>query len=232
LIRISGNAIDPRSGQILVLSGQHRFKSAAASIIVRMGKRLIVGISGASGIIYGIRLLEVLHGVADVETHLILSKGAKLNLALETSFQVRDVEVLADVVHSDQNLAATIASGSYPTDGMVIAPCSMKTLSGVVHSYADNLLVRAADVVLKERRQLVLVPRETPLHVGHTRLLHEAAQLGAVIAPPVPSFYNDPESVDDIINQTVGRLLDLFGIDSGLVKRWQGGTRRSRTGEQ
>ncbi len=197
-----------------------------------MSTRLIVGISGASGVIYGIRLLEVLHGVADVETHLILSNGAKLNIARETSFSVRDVEVLADVVHSDQNLAATIASGSYPTDGMVIAPCSMKTLSGVVNSYADNLLVRAADVVLKEHRRLVLVPRETPLHVGHTRLLHEAAQMGAVIAPPMPAFYNDPASVDDIINHTVGRLLDLFGIDSGLVKRWQGAKRRAKTGEQ
>ena len=197
-----------------------------------MSTRLIVGISGASGVIYGIRLLEVLHGVADVETHLILSNGAKLNIARETSFSVRDVEVLADVVHSDQNLAATIASGSYPTDGMVIAPCSMKTLSGVVNSYADNLVVRAADVVLKEHRRLVLVPRETPLHVGHTRLLHQAAQMGAVIAPPMPAFYNDPASVDDIINHTVGRLLDLFGIDSGLVKRWQGAKRQAKTGEQ
>ena len=197
-----------------------------------MSTRLIVGISGASGVIYGIRLLKVLHGVAAVETHLILSNGAKLVIALETIFQVRDVEVLADVVHSDQNLAATIASGSYPTDGMVIAPCSMKTLSGVVNSYADNLVVRAADVVLKEHRRLVLVPRETPLHVGHTRLLHEAAQMGAVIAPPMPAFYNDPASVDDIINHTVGRLLDLFGIDSGLVKRWQGAERRAKTGEQ
>ena len=187
--------------------------------------RLIVGISGASGVIYGIRLLEALKTMPDLETHLILSKGAKLNIAIETQWQVKDVEALADVVHSDQNLAATIASGSYPTDGMAIVPCSMKTLSGVVNSYADCLLVRAADVVLKEQRRLVLVPRETPLHVGHCRLLLEAAQMGAVIVPPMPAFYNDPQSVDDIINHTVGRLLDLFGIDSGLVKRWKGANR-------
>ena len=184
--------------------------------------RLIVGISGASGVIYGIRLLEILKDLADVETHLVLSNGAKLNLSLETDWALTDVEALADVVHSDQNLAATIASGSYTTDGMVIVPCSMKTLSGVVNSYADTLLVRAADVVLKEQRRLVLVPRETPLHTGHCRLLLEASQTGAVIVPPMPAFYNDPQSVDDIIDHTVGRLLDLFGIDSGLVKRWKG----------
>ena len=184
--------------------------------------RLIVGISGASGVIYGIRLLEILKELADVESHLILSNGAKLNISLETGWAVRDVEALADVVHSDQNLAATIASGSYATDGMVIVPCSMKTLSGVVNSYADTLIVRAADVVLKEQRRLVLVPRETPLHTGHCRLLFEASQTGAVIVPPMPAFYNDPQSVDDIIHHTVGRLLDLFGVDSGLVKRWKG----------
>ena len=188
--------------------------------------RLIVGISGASGVIYGIRLLEVLKTLADVETHLVISKGGKLNIALETAWQVDEVEALADVVHSDQNLAATISSGSYPTDGMVLAPCSMKTLSGVVNSYADSLIVRAADVVLKERRRLVLVPRETPLHVGHCRLMYEAARMGASLVPPMPAFYNDPQDVDDIINHTVGRLLDLFGIDSGLVKRWQGANRR------
>ena len=136
------------------------------------------------------------------------------------------------VILGQRRFESATASGSYPTDGMVIAPCSMKTLSGVVNSYADNLVVRAADVVLKEHRRLVLVPRETPLHVGHTRLLHQAAQIGAVIAPPMPAFYNDPASVDDIINHTVGRLLDLFGIDSGLVKRWQGARRRAKTGEQ
>jgi 4-hydroxy-3-polyprenylbenzoate decarboxylase len=184
--------------------------------------RLIVGISGASGVIYGIRLLQALQPMTDVETHAVISRGAKINIALETDWALGEVEALADVVHSDRNLAASISSGSFRTDGMVIAPCSMKTLSGVVNSYADNLIVRAADVVLKERRPLVLVPRESPLHVGHTRLLHEAAKLGAIICPPMPAFYIAPSSVDDIIDHSVGRILDLFGIDSGLVKRWRG----------
>ena len=140
--------------------------------------RLIVGISGASGVIYGIRLLEVLKGHSDVETHLIISNGGKLNISLETSLAVKQVEKLATVVHSDQNLAATIASGSFPTDGMIVAPCSMKALSGIVNSYADTLMIRAADVVLKERRRLVLVPREMPLHEGHCRLMYEASPYG------------------------------------------------------
>ncbi len=184
--------------------------------------RLIVGITGASGVIYGIRLLEILTTLADVESHLIISNGGKLNIALETEWQVKDVEALADVVHSDQNLAASIASGSFRTDGMIIVPCSMKTLSGVVNSYADNLIVRAADVVLKERRPLALVPRETPLHVGHCKLMLAATQMGVTLVPPMPAVYNNPQDIDDIINQSVGRLLDLFDIDSGLVKRWQG----------
>ncbi|MCC7259045.1 MAG: UbiX family flavin prenyltransferase [Gammaproteobacteria bacterium] len=184
--------------------------------------RLIIGISGASGSIYGIRLLQVLRQHAGIETHLVVSHGGKLNIALETGMTVQQVESLASVVHSDQNLGASIASGSFLTDGMIIAPCSMKTLSGVVHSYADSLMVRAADVVLKERRRLVLVPRETPLHEGHCRLLYEAARLGAIIAPPMPAFYNEPQGIDDLIDHTVGRLLDLFGIDSGLVRRWAG----------
>jgi len=185
---------------------------------------MIVGITGASGVIYGIRLLEVLRGMADVETHLVISRGARLNIALETDWGADDVEALADVVYSDKNLSAAISSGSYRTNGMVIAPCSMKTLSGVVNSYADNLIVRAADVMLKERRRLVLVPRESPLHVGHTRLMHEAALMGAIIAPPMPAFYTAPQSVDDIIDHTVGRILDLFDLDTGTVKRWQGPT--------
>jgi 4-hydroxy-3-polyprenylbenzoate decarboxylase len=192
--------------------------------------RLIVGISGASGVIYGIRLLEVLKGLPDVETHLVVSNGGKLTISLESKIPLRQVEELASVVHSDQNLAATIASGSFRTDGMIVAPCSMKTLSGIVSSYADTLMVRAADVVLKERRRLVLIPREMPLHEGHCRLMYEAARLGAVIAPPMPAFYNDPKTVDDVINHTVGRVLDLFGLDSGLVKRWRGAGRGS-TGE-
>ena len=184
--------------------------------------RLIVGISGASGVIYGIRMLEVLKEQPDVETHLVISNGGKLNISLETDWDIKDVEALADEVHSDQNLAATIASGSFKTGGMVVAPCSMKTLSGVVNSYADTLVVRAADVVLKENRQLVLMPRETPLHVGHCRLLHEASLMGITIAPPMPAFYNDPQSIDDLINHNVGRILDLFGLDNSIVKRWAG----------
>ncbi len=195
--------------------------------------RLIVGISGASGVIYGIRLLELLREHPDIETHLVISNGGKLNIALETSMAVKDVEKLATVVHSDQNLAATIASGSFLTDGMIVAPCSMKALSGIVNSYADTLMIRAADVVLKERRRLVLVPREMPLHEGHCRLMYEASRMGAVIAPPTPAFYSQPRSVNDVINHTVGRLLDLFGIDSGVVRRWRGagsgsGRRRGR----
>ena len=184
--------------------------------------RLIVGISGASGVIYGIRMLEVLKEQPEVETHLVISNGGKLNISLETDWDLKDVEALADAVHSDQNLAATIASGSFKTGGMVIAPCSMKTLSGVVNSYADTLVVRAADVVLKENRPLVLMPRETPLHSGHLRLLHEASLMGISIAPPMPAFYNDPQSIDDLINHNVGRVLDLLGLDNDMVKRWAG----------
>ncbi len=190
--------------------------------------RLIVGISGASGVIYGIRMLEVLKEHPEVETHLVISNGGKLNIALETDWDVKDVEALADEVHSDQNLAATIASGSFKTAGMVVAPCSMKTLSGIVHSYADTLIVRAADVVLKERRPLVLMPRETPLHAGHCKLMYEATQLGAQIAPPMPAFYNEPQTIDDLINHNVGRVLDLFGVDNSIVKRWTGARPRSR----
>ncbi len=190
--------------------------------------RLIVGISGASGAIYGIRLLQILGEHTDIETHLVISNGGKLNIALETSMSVAEVEKLAAVVHSDQNLAATISSGSFQTDGMIVAPCSMKTLSGIVNSYADTLMIRAADVVLKERRRLVLVPREMPLHEGHCRLMLKASRMGAIIAPPMPAFYNDPRTVDDIVNHTVGRLLDLFGVDSGIVRRWSGAAQAVR----
>lgn len=188
--------------------------------------RLIVGISGASGVIYGIRMLEVLKDQADVETHLVISNGGKLNIRLETDWDIKDVEALADEVHSDQNLAATIASGSFKTGGMVVAPCSMKTLSAIVNSYADTLVARAADVVLKEGRRLVIMPRETPLHAGHCKMLHEATQIGAMIAPPMPAFYNNPESIDDLINHNVGRVLDLFGLDNSIVKRWAGAQTR------
>ena len=190
-------------------------------------KRLIVGISGASGVIYGIRLLEVLKAMGGVETHLVMSRYARLNIEIETTHTPQEVEALADQVHSFGNQAAAISSGSFKTDGMVIAPCSMKTLSGIAHSCADSLLVRAADVVLKEQRRLVLMPREAPLHVGHCKLLYEAAQLGAVIAPPMPAFYSHPQTIDDIINHSIGRVLDLFDLDAGILKRWEGPNSRS-----
>ena len=191
--------------------------------------RLIIGISGASGVIYGIRLLEALRATPEVETHLVVSNGGKVNIALETGWKVRDVEALADVVYADSDVAATIASGSFRTGGMIVAPCSMKTLSAIANSYAANLLVRAADVTLKEQRKLVLVPRETPLHAGHLRLMREAALMGAVVAPPVPGFYARPETVDDIVNHSVGRIMDLFGLDTGLVRRWPGGKQAAKS---
>ena len=184
--------------------------------------RLIIGMSGASGVIYGIRLLEVLQKVAEVETHLVMSESAKMNIAIETDWAARDVKALADHVYSNKDIAATIASGSFKTDGMVIAPCSIKTLSAVANSDADSLLVRAADVILKERRRLVLVPRETPLHTGHCELLLKASRIGAIIAPPMPAHYIKPQTIDDLVNHHVGRVLDLFDLDPGLVKRWQG----------
>jgi 4-hydroxy-3-polyprenylbenzoate decarboxylase len=185
-------------------------------------KRIIVGISGASGAIYGIRLLEILQPMQDIETHLILSGGGRTNITLETDYTISEVEGFAGVVHDFNNLAADISSGSCRTDGMIIAPCSMKTLSGIVHSYADNLLIRAADVVLKEGRKLVLMPREMPLHTGHCKLLYEASQMGIHIALPMPAFYNRPQTIDDIINHSIGRVLDLFDLDPGIVKRWGG----------
>ena len=187
--------------------------------------RLIIGMSGASGLIYGIRLLQVLKDEVDVETHLVMSQSAKLNVSIETDWQIVDVEALANEVHHINNIAANISSGSFRTEGMIVVPCSMKTLSGIANSYADTLIVRAADVVLKEFRRLVIVPRETPLHVGHCKLLYEAAQLGAVIVPPMPAFYHRPKTIDDLINQTVNRVLDLLDIDlpADLFKRWSGG---------
>ena len=187
-------------------------------------KRLIVGLSGASGAIYGVRLLQVLRDVAEVETHLVMSQAARQTLSLEPDLSLRDVQALADVVHDARDIAASISSGSFKTAGMVILPCSIKTLSGIVNSYTDTLVTRAADVVLKERRPLVLCVRETPLHLGHLRLMTQAAELGAVIMPPVPAFYHRPASLDDVINQTVNRVLDQFDIDlpEDLFTRWQG----------
>lgn len=187
-------------------------------------KRLIVGLSGASGAIYGVRLLQVLRNVAEVETHLVMSQAARQTLSLETDLSLRDVQALADVVNDARDIAASISSGSFKTAGMVILPCSIKTLSGIVNSYTDTLVTRAADVVLKERRPLVLCVRETPLHLGHLRLMTQAAELGAIIMPPVPAFYHRPTSLDDVINQTVNRVLDQFDIDlpEDLFTRWQG----------
>ncbi|MBC8946258.1 MULTISPECIES: UbiX family flavin prenyltransferase [Xenorhabdus] len=187
-------------------------------------KKLIVGLTGASGAIYGIRLLQVLQPVEDIETHLVISQSARQTLALETDYTLREVQALADVVHDNRDIAASISSGSFKTSGMVILPCSIKTLSGIVHSYTDGLITRAADVVLKEGRKLVLGVRETPLHLGHLRLMTQAAEVGAVIMPPVPAFYHRPECIQDIIDQTVNRVLDQFDIElpEDLFNRWQG----------
>lgn len=193
-------------------------------------KNLIVGMSGASGAIYGIRLLEVLRDVTDIRTLLIISNAAKQTIRLETEWRIPDVEEIADEVYAFNDVAACISSGSHKTTGMIIAPCSIRTLSGIAHCYSDNLLLRAADVVLKDRRPLLLLLRETPLHLGHARLIVEATEAGAVVMPPVPAFYHQPKSIDDIINQTINRVLDQFGIELAheLFERWQGAKARSR----
>jgi 4-hydroxy-3-polyprenylbenzoate decarboxylase len=182
-------------------------------------KRLIVGISGASGIIYGVRVLESLRG-SDVETHLVMSRSAEVTLAYEMGMKVAEVHALANVVHPIQDIGASIASGSFRTEGMIVAPCSIKSMSEIAAGTTGTLLTRAADVVLKERRRLVLMVRETPLHMGHLRTMANVSEMGAVVMPPVPAFYHKPKSIDDIVNQTVGRALDLFGFDLGIVKRW------------
>jgi flavin prenyltransferase len=184
--------------------------------------RLIVGITGASGAIYGVRLLELLRQT-DIETHLVVSKSAEMTLAYETDFKAKDVRALAGVNYSVTDLGAAISSGSFATMGMIIAPCSIRTMSEIATGVTSSLISRAADVVLKEKRRLVLALRETPLHAGHLRTMTTVAEIGAIVAPVVPAFYNRPQSVDDIVNHTCGRLLDLFGIDSGIVKRWTGG---------
>jgi 4-hydroxy-3-polyprenylbenzoate decarboxylase len=187
-----------------------------------MSRRIVVGISGASGAIYGIRALEMLRNVDDLETHLVISAGARTTIAMETERTIAEVNELADEVHKESNLAASISSGSFRTDGMLIAPCSIKTLSAVANSFADNLVARAADVTLKERRPLVLLFRETPLHLGQIRLMMQAAEAGATLMPPVPAFYHRPRTIDDIVDQTVGRALDQLGIEVPDVRRWSG----------
>ena len=184
-------------------------------------RRLIVGISGASGAIYGIRILQALQG-SGVETHLVMSESARITLASECEMTAPQVEALASEVHHVRNIGATISSGSFKTMGMVVAPCSIRTLSEVAWGNTSSLLSRAADVVLKERRRLVLMLRETPLHAGHIQSMQQATTNGAIIMPPVPAFYARPKSIDDIVNHSVGRVLDLFGIETNLVERWAG----------
>ena len=187
-------------------------------------KRVIVGISGATGATYGIRVLQLLRGMDSIETHLVMSSAAKRTLLLETDYSVEQVEGLADCVHKSSDIAAAISSGSFRAAGMIIAPCSIKTVSGIASSYSENLLLRAADVTLKERRPLVLLVRETPLHLGHLRLLVQVAELGAVVMPPVPAFYHRPVNLQDIVDQTVNRALDMLNIDldHDLFARWEG----------
>lgn len=187
-------------------------------------KRIIIGMSGASGAIYGIRLLQVLQGVEEVETHLVLTPAARRTLTLETDFSPEQVEQLADKVYRSADIAASISSGSFRATAMIVAPCSMKTVSGIATSYSDNLLLRAADVILKERRTLLLLVRETPLHLGHLRLLAQVAEMGAIVMPPMPAFYHRPATLEDIVDQTVNRALDMLDIElhQDLFSRWQG----------
>lgn len=184
-------------------------------------RRLVVGMSGASGAIYGIRFLEVLSKAEDIEIHLILSPSAGQTIVDETDWSVSDVKAMADVVYNNKDIGASLSSGSFRHDGMIVAPCSVKSLSGIVNSYDDNLLTRAADVALKEKRRVVMLVRETPLHLGHIELMARAASYGAVVMPPVPAFYHRPKTLDDVINQTVGKALDLFDISHTLFKRWK-----------
>jgi flavin prenyltransferase len=192
------------------------------SMAAKTPQRLIVGISGASGVVYGVRMLEVLRDVG-VETHLVMSKAAELTLAYEMDMKPKDVRALASHFHAQADIGASISSGSFPTMGMVIVPCSVRSMSEIAAGTTGSLLSRAADVVLKERRRLVLAFRETPIHAGHLRTMTQLTEMGAIIAPIVPAFYNRPKTLDDVINHTVGRLLDLFGVETKLVKRWKGG---------
>jgi polyprenyl P-hydroxybenzoate/phenylacrylic acid decarboxylase-like protein len=187
-----------------------------------MKKRLIVGVTGATGAVYGVQILKTLGELEEWESHLILSDAGALNLWHELKIRRKELEKLADVAHHPKDIAATIASGSFLTEGMVIAPCSMKTLAAVAHAHADDLLSRAADVVLKERRRLVLVPRETPLNLAHLRNMVAVTEMGAIVFPPVPAFYALPKTLDDLVAHTVARVLDLFGVHSAKLARWQG----------
>ena len=185
-------------------------------------KRLIVAMTGATGSIYGLRILEALRASGGWETHLIVSDAGMLNAWQEYRLARKDIQKLADVVHNVRDVGASVASGSFITQGMVVAPCSMKTLSGVAHAFSDNLITRAADVVLKERRRLVLITREAPLNLAHLRNMVAVTEMGGVIFPPVPAFYSRAKTVDDIVNHTVGRVLDLFGVEHQTISRWKG----------
>ena len=189
--------------------------------------RLVVGISGASGVVYGVRALDALRR-AGIETHLVMTRSAELTLAYETNLKVRDVHALASVVHKADDVGASISSGSFRTLGMLVAPCSIRSLSEIAYGQTTGLLTRAADVTLKERRRLVLMVRESPLHLGHLRAMAAAAEAGAVIAPPLPAFYSSPRTIEDLVDHAVGRALDLFGLEAGLVKRWGEGPKRRK----
>jgi len=182
-------------------------------------KSIVVGITGASGVIYGVRILEVLSKL-EVETHLIITRAGLRNLEIETNYAKKQLESIASHVYDEEDLSASLASGSFKVDGMVVAPCSIKTLSAIANSYSSNLLVRTADVTLKERRRLVLLVREAPLHEGHLELMIRVARAGGIIMPPVPAFYHRPKTIEDIVNQTIGKVLDLFSIDARLFRRW------------
>lgn len=184
--------------------------------------KLIVGITGASGVIYGIRLLELLSKNEAIETHLIISEAGEMNIGYETDWKIEDVKAMASFSYRNNDISARIASGSFKTDGMIIAPCTVKTMSALANSYADNLLTRAGDVTLKERRKLILLVRETPLHLGHIRSMEKLAEMGAIIMPPVPAFYHRPGTIQDIIDHTIGKILDILGIEHNLFPRWSG----------
>jgi 4-hydroxy-3-polyprenylbenzoate decarboxylase len=190
-------------------------------------KRIVVGLSGASGAIYAIRFLELLRALPDVETHMVVSDAAKRTIVEETDWAVKDVLALAGHRYDNKDIGATIASGSFKTDGMVIVPCSVKTAASVAHCLADNLMTRAADVTLKEGRPLILVVRETPLHLGHLRVLTALAEMGAIILPPMPAFYHRPKQIEDLVDHTLARVLDRLGLPQRLVTEWQGTNRRS-----
>ncbi|WP_228894126.1 UbiX family flavin prenyltransferase [Pseudoduganella aquatica] len=185
-------------------------------------QRLVIAITGATGAVYGVRLLQVLKELPQVESHLVVSDAAVLTLHQETGLQRKEVEALADVVHKQHNIGASIASGSFQSDGMIVAPCSMKTLASVAHGLSDNLIARAADVVLKERRRLVLMVRETPFNLAHLRNMTAVTEMGGIIFPPLPSFYHQPQSIADMVDHTVARVLDLFGLEHQLAPRWGG----------